>query len=713
MLFLNPLLLAGLAAVVIPPVVHFFARRRYDEVDWAAMQFLEPGTTARRKLLLEQWLLMAVRMAVLGLLAAALAGPVVRGSWLAGWKNNTPRSTVVLIDASASTGFRQNGRTTADDAKDWADRFLAGCRPTDRAAVFAVTGELVPLAGALTEPAQARAALELLPTPRGAADWPGAIDAATKLLADAPGEPEIVVIADGQRFGWADADTLARWELFARSARNEGRTIPRMWVANVAADRPANPPNALVQPITANRAAATAAAEVRFRAGVRRIGPASTLPRVRLEIDGRPAGEVAAPPAAAAAVDVPLTFARRFPAGSHLVTLRIDPDALPGDDRQDFALDVLPAVPVLLVDGSARASGGDFLHQALAPTRDPSPAFAVRTVPLAQFTPTTLSQPVPRVLVLANAAKLSAEQSAAVERFLADGGGVLVALGDRAEAEEWNRTAFRAGRGWLPVRLGGVVAFDGDPTTAPKPRTPAFDHPAVSLFRESHPGGLHTAYFPRYWKLEPDPATQKAGVIARLTNDDPLLVEKAVGNGRVIVAAVPLDNSGGTNLITLPDYLPLVHELAYHLAGVGGAAVNLAPGDPIVFRPTDDESPGPVTVVPPDGVAKVVPASTWPLVYPATRDPGPYKLTTTAGRVRYFAVRPDPRESDLAPTDAAGMQKVAALLGSVEAVTSVDDLAARRGTGPVSRDLTDLALAAVIVLLVAEVWYTRRLMASR
>src|SRR5690348_5077489 len=120
MLFANPLLLAGLAAVVIPPVVHFFSRRRYDEVEWGAMQFLRLGPRSRRKVLLERWLLLAVRMAALGLLALALAGPSVRSSWLARAEDRPPRTTVVLVDASGSAGYRHDGRTALDAAKAWA-----------------------------------------------------------------------------------------------------------------------------------------------------------------------------------------------------------------------------------------------------------------------------------------------------------------------------------------------------------------------------------------------------------------------------------------------------------------------------------------------------------------------------------------------------------------------------------------------------------------
>jgi hypothetical protein len=45
-------------------------------------------------------------------------------------------------------------------------------------------------------------------------------------------------------------------------------------------------------------------------------------------------------------------------------------DTLPGDNRQDFAVEVLPALPVLLVDGDTTGApkrrGTDFLRDALA-----------------------------------------------------------------------------------------------------------------------------------------------------------------------------------------------------------------------------------------------------------------------------------------------------------------------------------------------------------
>ncbi|HUR53380.1 MAG TPA: BatA domain-containing protein, partial [Gemmataceae bacterium] len=145
MFFANPLLLLGLVAVLIPPAVHFFSRRRYDEVDWGAMQFLRLTPTSRRKVLLDEWLLLVIRMAALGLLAVALAGPSVRSTYFNRFDAPAPRTTVILLDASGSMAVKTGGRPGSDTARDWATRFIEQMRPGDRVAHFAVKGDVVPL----------------------------------------------------------------------------------------------------------------------------------------------------------------------------------------------------------------------------------------------------------------------------------------------------------------------------------------------------------------------------------------------------------------------------------------------------------------------------------------------------------------------------------------------------------------------------------------
>lgn len=645
MFFANPLLLLGLFAVLVPLTAHFLSRRRYDEVDWGAVQFLRLAPRARRRVFLNQWLLLALRMAALALLAVALSGPSVRSTVFNRFEKPSPRTTVILIDASESM------RTLAP-AREWAARFIDFMRPSDRVAVFAVKGDIVPLlAHPMGDREAAKASLELLPQPRGSADWPAAVEYALRAA-----EGDVLILTDGQRFGWADENALARWEALART-----HTLPRIWVANVAPDRTASDAPALIT-FAAIRPVVTDGSEARFEGAAR-------VPAVKVAVNGKSAGELPVSPAG------PFSFTRKLPLGSHLVSVSATGVA------RDVAVDVVPPHPVLIV-------GDNTLGGVLSPMNDPTPAFAVRTIPVARFTPTDLTAST-QVLVLSNVEQLTPEQDAAVESFAANGGGVFVLLGGRTDASAWNRVSHRGGKGWLPAAIGEQAT--GDAKVRPS------DHPTQRLFRDP------AATFPRHWRLAPD-----GDPILSLTNGAVLLAEKPVGRGRVVVSAAPFDASWDSNLIRLPDFVPLVHELGHYLAGGWLSNANLTPGEPILFRPRVVEPPGPVTIMPPDGVARSITAKAWPVVFDVTHDPGQYRVTSAAGQVRNYVVRPDPREADLTPSSAEERARVAALLGTLEEVTTPADLATRSGRGPKSIDFGDALLVLVLALFAAELWYARR-----
>src|SRR5439155_20542619 len=138
-----------------------------------------------------------------------------------------------------------------------------------------------------------RSAIRTLTTPRGGCDWPGALQAAFRCLAKSTKvQHEVVVLSDGQRQSWADDATFLRWELLA--GQQAGRDRPRVWVVNLDPDRPAAPANWSLAPLRASRAVAAVGQQVRIRTALQRHGEGElAVPqRVKLEIDGRPTGDV-------------------------------------------------------------------------------------------------------------------------------------------------------------------------------------------------------------------------------------------------------------------------------------------------------------------------------------------------------------------------------------------------------------------------------------
>ena len=139
-----------------------------------------------------------------------------------------------------------------------------------------------------------------------------------------------------------------------------------------------------------------------------------------------------------------------------------------------------------------------------------------------------------------------------LERFVRDGGGLMVVSGERStwpgDAPDLLPGTFdnpidRIGRGG---RLGFVD----------------YSHPVFELFSTPRSGDVTTARFFRYRPMEPVPS---ATVLARFDDGAPALVERQVGDGKVLFWASSLDNFW-SDLALKPVYLPFVHRLAEYIA---------------------------------------------------------------------------------------------------------------------------------------------------
>jgi hypothetical protein len=254
-------------------------------------------------------------------------------------------------------------------------------------------------------------------------------------------------------------------------------------------------------------------------------------------------------------------------------------------------------------------------------------------------------------------------------------------------------------------------------------------------------GGLADARFPRWWKVT-TPGRHAPGVqVAALrsaTDEYPFLVERAYRAGRVLLCAVPLDNSWSTNLPDLPAFVPLAHELVYYLAGARSAEFNLEPGQPLRYRLDSDRplqgfeleppvgEPRPLSTDPADRSAyhaRVFPQARGALlvyggerkdpgVDGGTREVGVYRLKTPEGGPVYYVVRSDPRESDLTPCTEQDRERVAAIL-PVKYENDRNRLAGAWVSETHRQEFWWWLLWGVMGLLCFEVWVTRRLVKNR
>jgi hypothetical protein len=616
---LNKAMLLGLLGVALPVLIHLLNRRRDQVVDWGAMQFLDLGRQARRRIRLTELLLMLARMALLALVALALARPFwmpaaagspADGGGSRAGANAPPRDVVLVLDGSDSMDRRCAGTTPRALAVRWARQFVAQLRPGDSVAVLVAGARVSPL---IDPPSFDRARIDALlasqalqpPRGGGACDLPAALAEAFRVLERTENPVrDVIVLTDGQRSAWR-TDEARRWGLVRDLQRRLG-VPPRVWSLALGAGVPSDAPNGAVGPLVLTRALVTPGLPITVTTALTNAGPGPLSRTAELLADGRPVpGSAQAVGPIPAGGRAPLSFRTTLLApGGHRLAVRLvgGDDALPGDDVSETPVVVTSAVPVLLVDGKPAlepySGATDFLRAALAPAGDDTPQVRATVVTPARLDAAALHGQ--SVVVLAGVDRLAPAETAALGRFLDAGGAVLIAPGDRAD------TAFYNSLGWMPAKLG---VLKGDPTTrqpAAHPAPATFSGTVLAPFAEGDAPPLAEADCFVFHILHPVPG---ALVTARFDTGDPWAVERPQGRGRVLLLAAALDAGAGT-LPVNPDFVPLTHEWVFHLAAAPIATAGDGPE-----QQNDRQRESDLTPLEPAEAARL--AEGWPLAFEA------------------------------------------------------------------------------------------------
>src|SRR5262249_51277082 len=162
-------------------------------------------------------------------------------------------------------------------------------------------------------------------------------------------------------------DSLFRWSLLAselgldQAEPSPGQLRPRFWVVNLAPERAADPPNWSLASLESNRLLSPVGRAITFRTAIDLHGQKVYSPPhpLRLGVEGRFLRNLEIPSSAQLQKGrMPFSFTHAFATpGSHLVSVVLEPepppeqrpanysmkDELPGDNRQEFAIEVVRA----------------------------------------------------------------------------------------------------------------------------------------------------------------------------------------------------------------------------------------------------------------------------------------------------------------------------------------------------------------------------------
>ena len=659
MSFAAPFFLFAALAGLVPVVIHLIHRRKVKELRFSTLRFLRLSVRkTRRRKYVDDLLLLLARMAVLVLIALGLARPAVSGlqALLGGGKG---LAVAIVLDNSASMGQTDEARPRFESARAAAAQILALHREGDPIALFLTGGPVDHVQGRLLHSHEAiRQSLAQAKPSYERAELAARLAQARTLLAKADAaSKEIYVITDNQALSW-DGLKLEPGKDSKEDASALNDKTPLV-VVNVRNDPMLN---AAMQDLRLQSPAPTTGVPVRVSAEVLN---ASSLPQqkhLELYLDG--ARQAVSPTLALPAGGSVRHEFRVVPdrGGVHKGEVRLaEDDAAPMDNRMYFALIVDQQVPVAVIKPKRRetpyAEDSFYLERALAP--EGAGAGAVRVVSL---TPDELlgkgagavkSLSEFAVIFAVNLPAPTSDLAQRLHEYVRAGGRLVWVCGDNVQSVAYNWMNSLAQSELLPAPLeptkkttaaesdGWQVGFlDKDyPPFAP------LCEPA-SLYRSV----LVYQYVPMTWGAE-----SGGRVLARLDDGQPLLVERAVGDGSVLLLGTGM-TADWTNLPLKPLFLPLVARLTFHLAGIEADRPPLiAGGQAVIPLGTGAARADEVEVVRPSAeVIRLRPReSDGPVLrYDDTHDIGAYLFRigrgASPGSVRQIAlaVNIDPGESD-------------------------------------------------------------------
>lgn len=662
MSFLNPALLFGAAAVAVPILIHLWNRRRFRPMPWAAMRFLRASVEQnRRRVRIEDWLLLLVRCLLLLLLALALARPALRS--VAAFLDTGRAATVLVVDQSASLAASDGVRTRMDDARDAAEA-VVGAYPAGSEWVVWGSGDRVTewVPEFTPDASRVRKEIREARVTGLATDHAVALVRAMEVAREHPAlRKEVVLVTDRQGWGWRNRAEVAS------AAASAGRDV-RVRVVTVG--EPVDDNLALTGLVRAP-GFVSPREPLRLQAEVVNRGrQAVSAVRVTLHLEGGPAVDEAVLDSLAPGEARSVTFFTRLPeAGWHALTARLPADRQPADDARTLVVRAVDRLRILVVDGDEESNAGFFLRHALQPV----PAEQVAEYPLqprvirpSQWNSVRWEEL--EAVILADVPELPPEVVEALDRRVREGMALWIFAGPRSNPEFYSRGLVE-GSGWLPAALGErrgdpegdeAWAFAGGP----------YEHPVLSLWNEVGSASLTAVRFRSGWTLQPAEGMGErtaAGVVLRYADGSPAVVERAVGRGRVWM----MGSTAGTawnDLAVRPVFVPLLHRSLASMIDTPESGGNLRTGSPARLRLGAEWTGRDATVTGPEdgGMARTwtrllraVPGGSL-LEFDETWWSGLYRVGVVGGpaRLGMVAAQMDPAESDLTEWTPAEREEV-------------------------------------------------------
>ena len=610
--FFAPWFLAAFAGVALPLYLHLLKKLKSTPRRWASLMFFESRTqssTHHRRL--DHLLLLSLRLLSLALLIFAFASPFINRSAAALTSN---RLVLLVVDNSFS--MRAGNRLA--DAKAAAIRVLSG-KGAARAQVAVFGSQLRLMTQPIDDQSSLRAAVQAIQPGDGHGNF-GELARAVRAMAESVRTPiELRLFSDMQR-----SELAATFSDMALPANVQLVTHAVVTRAQ---------PNWTVESVDApGQVWGKDAKPVHVQAVIAGYGTPAAQRTVSLVVNGKTTATktVSVPANGRATVDFP---SLEVPYGFSRCEVKIDSaDGFPADDLRRFAVERSDPQKALLIHNYGDNRSPLYVSAALSAAAQS--AFTLESINVNEAADRRPSNYA--FVILSDLNTLPSLLENSLTQYVRSGGSLLIAAGTSS-----------GGRSQIPI-FGAHIIQTRDYTRAPD-RYMAVGSSDASYPAVAKAGGWPGVKF--YYALDVDPGVgpDAARVIVRLGDQTPLLLEKRIGEGRVVLLTSGLDNL--TNDFPLnPAFVPFIEQTARYLAGSerqGGARPVDAYFELRSDREQRREHGQPVEVTDPEGkrpltLSEAASAQSFQLT-----EAGYYQIRLANGRQDEVGVNADPKESNL------------------------------------------------------------------
>jgi hypothetical protein len=597
--FLSPLFLIGLAAIALPVIAHLISRKSSLKKSFPAVKFLisTQGQLASRSRI-KDLVLLLLRALILVLIVLIFAKPAVFS--FSQKMDKTPVSVAIVIDNSFSMGYEDNFKRAQDKAQDMIDSLPDGS--------FAFITALIPdnynESHLLENTRLLRKSINEIELSFSFTDNEERLQDIFSYLQNAPTEKKIVaLITDFQKNGWSNEDVRKPWlELIDIS---NGTNSPNHAVSGIELNY-INDSIRVVSRVFNFSNDIVAELLTTTQLGKQEI-------REFIDID----------PQNSNALEASFTnYDILLPGSGSVQTTH---DKLKADDVRYFISNYKEESRILIVDGDpredSRLSETYYLARALE-TISENAATNITILDNNSILNKDLSDY--QLVYLANVGEITPSFAKELEKFVNDGGTVVIFLGNRVSMGSYNALLKNILPGeLLSLKEGNLSLIPSSASIFPKDITDRTDQIRVEkLFNISiHP---------------------ESEVLFKTTDDSPFLIKKELGKGNVFIFSSTADTSWNNFSIT-PVFLPVI-KMIHDLPNIKkNKSRHYFVGEPVKIE-TIEENDSTVIVDPRDKEHKVNIESG---EFQNTWLPGIYRVETDSKLNYSFAVNVDPRESNL------------------------------------------------------------------